>query len=545
MLTLTACASSTTGTTGTSGAASSTRSSDSTNEVKKPIEIEFWYAFGGRIEENNLELVRQFNEMQDEVIVIANSQGDYNELHAKTQAAFAAKNYPAVSMNEIASVGVFARSGMTQPLGPFAERDQVNIDDFIPGLMGNSYVDGELYALFYLRSTPILYMNVTMLKETGLDPTGPKTWTEFEEYARKLTIPGERVGMTMPISDWYYEAFVAQSGGQMISDDKKMAINSAAGIDPVKLWKKMSDEGIMKIPSTEDAGALASQDFHNQYSAMNFGSTAGLTHNLMVAEESGFELNVTFMPANVSYGVPTGGANLVMLSGMSEDKQEAAWKFIKWMTDTEQTAFASDFTGYLASRYSAMESDKMVELYNSKPQYKVAMDQLEYARARPMEDAYAEIRKIMIDEISKAILLDHVTPEAAISEIVKRADPENTMIAFEAAMNMGFTHLEIDVQLSQDGVPVVIHDNLLNRTSNGNGPVGMMSLDQLKRLDFGAGEKIPTLAEVLDLVKGQMIIDLELKQVGNLYPGIEQKVVEVLHENQMMNQVYVTSPSEK
>ncbi|WP_143522467.1 extracellular solute-binding protein, partial [Pseudomonas sp. 2822-17] len=76
-----------------------------------------------------------------------------------------------------------------------------------------SYVDGKLYGIPYLRSTPILYMNVDMLKEAGLDPAGPKNWDEFEEYARTLTIPGEQVGISMPVGIWFFEAFVAQAGG--------------------------------------------------------------------------------------------------------------------------------------------------------------------------------------------------------------------------------------------------------------------------------------------------------------------------------------------
>ncbi|MFT8312606.1 MAG: extracellular solute-binding protein, partial [Sporolactobacillus sp.] len=134
------------------------------------IEINFWYAWGDKIGENNESLVKMFNESQDKYHVNAEFQGTYDDLHAKTQAAFAAKNAPEVTENEISSMGVFAKSGMTEELTPFVKKDDIQLDDFNPGLMGNAYVNDKLYGLPYLLSTPILYMNKTLVEKAGLDP---------------------------------------------------------------------------------------------------------------------------------------------------------------------------------------------------------------------------------------------------------------------------------------------------------------------------------------------------------------------------------------
>lgn len=388
-------------------------------------EITYWYAFGDKIGENNENLVKMFNDSQDEILVKAEFQGGYGDLHSKTQAAFAAKNAPEVTLNEIASIGVFARSGMTQDLTPFIEKDKdINLEDFNPGLMGNSYVDGNIYGLPYLRSTPILYMNVSMLKDAGLDPKGPKDWKEFEEYARALTKEGTSVGMSMPVSIWYFEAFVGASGGDMLAaEDKEVAFNGQAGVDALEYWKRLSQEGILKIPAGDEASAQAAQDFANGRSAMIFGSTANLTNNLAIAEENGFELNTAFMPSNKVSGVPTGGANLVMTAGLSPEKQEAAWEFIKWMTAKEQTIYASKYTGYLPSRLSAVDSDDMQSLYKEIPQYKVAVDQLQYGKARPMAEAYPEISTILADEITRSLLEKDLSPKEALDQAAKLANP--------------------------------------------------------------------------------------------------------------------------
>ena len=115
------------------------------------------------------------------------------------------------------------------------------------------------------------------------------------------------------------------------------------------------------------------------------------------------------------------------------------------------------------------------------------------------------------------------------------------MIGFEKAMEAGFTHIELDVQLSRDNIPVVIHDLFLNRTTNGSGLVRTHTLKQLKKLDAGQGRKIPTLEEVLTAVKGKAVVNIELKQMGNFYPGLEQKVVECVAETGMDSDVLITS----
>lgn len=96
--------------------------------------------------------------------------------------------------------------------------------------------------------------------------------------------------------------------------------------------------------------------------------------------------------------------------------------------------------------------------------------------------------------------------------------PENTLAAFDKALGLGFPHFELDAQLTADGVAVVFHDTALDRTSAGSGPLADRTLDELKRLDAGswyseafAGERIPTLEEVLVRYHGRAYLHLELK----------------------------------
>lgn len=89
--------------------------------------------------------------------------------------------------------------------------------------------------------------------------------------------------------------------------------------------------------------------------------------------------------------------------------------------------------------------------------------------------------------------------------------PENTLIAFRRAIDIRADGIELDVHLSSDGVPVVIHDETLDRTTNGAGPVDGMTADELGRLDAGRGEGVPTLDAVLALAAGHVHVNIEIK----------------------------------
>lgn len=90
--------------------------------------------------------------------------------------------------------------------------------------------------------------------------------------------------------------------------------------------------------------------------------------------------------------------------------------------------------------------------------------------------------------------------------------PENTLLAFRYAFELGADAIECDVQLSADGAPVIIHDSTVDRTTNGSGAVAELSLAELRQLDAGAGEQIPELHEVLELCRErQKLVNLEIK----------------------------------
>lgn len=101
--------------------------------------------------------------------------------------------------------------------------------------------------------------------------------------------------------------------------------------------------------------------------------------------------------------------------------------------------------------------------------------------------------------------------------------PENTLAAFARAIETGAEGIELDTYLAKDGVAVVIHDDTLDRTTNGTGLVKERTAVQLASLDAGHGEKVPTLAEVLALAEGRVRVNIELKD-----PDVVDAVIETV-----------------
>ena len=126
--------------------------------------------------------------------------------------------------------------------------------------------------------------------------------------------------------------------------------------------------------------------------------------------------------------------------------------------------------------------------------------------------------------------------------------PENTLLAFSKAIEEGVDGIENDVHLTKDGVLVVMHDELVDRTTNGKGYIKDKTYEELAQLDASyifkeyGPQKVPTLREYLELVKDTDIItNIELKTGVFEYTGIEQKVYDMLREFDMVDRIIISS----
>jgi glycerophosphoryl diester phosphodiesterase len=153
-------------------------------------------------------------------------------------------------------------------------------------------------------------------------------------------------------------------------------------------------------------------------------------------------------------------------------------------------------------------------------------------------------------------LMAQESTEKKISVIAHRGfssvAPENTISAVKKALELGVDIIEIDVHLTKDSIPVLFHDNTLNRTSTGKGQISKYTFAELTSFDAGVkyskkyrGEKIPSLEEVIKLVNGQCKLLIEIKPNGSKNKGIEKIVADLIKENRAYDWCIVQSFSTK
>ena len=131
--------------------------------------------------------------------------------------------------------------------------------------------------------------------------------------------------------------------------------------------------------------------------------------------------------------------------------------------------------------------------------------------------------------------------------------PENTMAAFERSLSLGVDMIEVDVHLSSDNEVVVIHDELVERTTDGTGLVHEMSLEELKSLDAGSwfseefsGQTIPTLDQVLTLINGRAECLIEIKSKEHIiYKGFAERIIDLINAHHARDWCIVQSYEEE
>ena len=119
--------------------------------------------------------------------------------------------------------------------------------------------------------------------------------------------------------------------------------------------------------------------------------------------------------------------------------------------------------------------------------------------------------------------------------------PENTLLSMRKALELRVHGFEFDVQLSKDGEPVIIHDETLERTTNGTGNVCDYCVKELQEFDAGKGEKIPSLRNVFDMVDKRCRLFIELKAEHSTLPVVELLTHYVKHEGWSYEQFYLCS----
>jgi sn-glycerol 3-phosphate transport system substrate-binding protein len=363
------------------------------------VEATLWFSYGGKNREVLLDLVARFNASQGRYWVTPTYQGDYFEALAKLRTALAAGAAPTFTHVVGEVVPYLASAGVLEPLSAYEGARDIR---FVRALaQEGSYLGGErqpLWAVPFNRSTPIMYLNGKIMAERGL--AVPRTWAGLREAAIALTertSSGVRWGYQVPISWWFWVAMVGQAGGEVVGPAGEPTLGGAAGERALSFWQQLvHQDRVMRPPPGRDYNAwqVTNQDYLQERVAITWTSTAFLRY---LEENARFPVVAAPLPSDARASVPTGGTLFVVLRGAPEPEKLAAWAFLRWMCQADQTIAWATRTGYLPVTVDAVERLEAEGFYAKHPNDRVAYDQLADAQPWPWSPTLFRIQREVVE----------------------------------------------------------------------------------------------------------------------------------------------------
>ncbi|WP_291646840.1 ABC transporter substrate-binding protein [Bosea sp. (in: a-proteobacteria)] len=355
--------------------------------------------------------------------------GTYQETIVKALTAHKSGTPPVLSVLLSTDMFTLIDEDAIVPFDQFVKTDEDKkwLASFFPGFMENSQTGGKTWGIPFQRSTVVLYWNKELFKEAGLDPeTPPKTWAEQLAFAQKLTkrdAAGNvtQWGIQIPSSGfpyWLFQGLSTQAGAILANaaGDKTDYANPAV-VEALQYWVDLAQKHKVHPTGIVEWGTTP-RDFFERKVAMMWTTTGNLTN---VRSNAKFPFGVGLLPAGKRLGSPTGGGNFYISKKASKAEQEAAFKFVRWITTPERAAQWSIDTGYVAVRPDSYETAAMKKYAAEFPPALVARDQLPHAVAELSTHENQRVTKALNDGL-QAALTGTKAPQKAMEDAQAEAE---------------------------------------------------------------------------------------------------------------------------
>lgn len=400
-------------------AAPATAAAQPTPAPKKPVTVLWWRSLGAKAGEAMDAMAKGFNESQDVVTVQAEFQGSYRELETKLAAAVAAKSTPDLVMLADNGYEVFARNGNLAVLDDLiAGPNGVDLKGYYP-VVERGAMGGKYYQLPLAASTTTLFYNEDMIKEAGFDGP-PKTWDDLlNVYMPKLTV---KEGGTTKVHGfayrtaglWWQQSFCRAHGQDISDDDYNVYLDHPVFIDFLTRWQKAFKDGLTIVPTSAEGDV--SGYFASGKAAMAINSSADMT-NLDGIAKGSFSLKVVHLPEGpAGKAAGSGGCGICLMSGLSADKRDAGWEFVRYTQEGEQVADIARATGYVPFTKAA-EALYAPDIKED-PRRKVAIEQLDWAKPHVSVIRFMRTQQPLVEEAKNAVQSD-VDPKRVAKKLQK------------------------------------------------------------------------------------------------------------------------------
>jgi len=393
-------------------------------------EISFFYpvAVGGPIAKAIDGFAADFMKSNPGIKVNPIYAGTYQDTIVKALTANKAGTPPVTSVLLSTDMFTLIDEDAIVPIDNFVKTadDKAWLNGFYPAFMMNSRTGGKTWGVPFQRSTVVMYYNKDLFREAGLDPNKPpQTWAELKADAARLTrkdASGKvtQWGVEIPSSGfpyWLFQTLTTTNGAVLANEaGTQVKFDDPRVVEALQYWVDLGKAGVHP-PGVVEWGTTP-KDFFEKKVAIMFTTTGNLTN---VKSNAGFDFGVAMIPGNVRKGSPTGGGNFYIFKKATPAQQEAAFRFIKWITQPERAARWSMDTGYVAVSPAAYGTDTLRKYGRDFPAALVARDQLAHAVAEFSTHDNQRVTKALNDGL-QAALTGAKTPAQAMADAQREAD---------------------------------------------------------------------------------------------------------------------------
>ncbi|RME46247.1 MAG: ABC transporter substrate-binding protein [Chloroflexi bacterium] len=328
------------------------------------------------------DLVDTFNAKFPQYKVEAEYTGSYAETLTKALAAYKAGKPPTIVQVYEVGTQTMLDSGAIIPVYTL-NKGEVDWNEVVDPIRKYYSVGGNLYCMPFNSSTAMLYYNKDMFRAAGLDPDKPPTtWTEVEEYGKKIIEAGvAEGGFSMGWPAWifeqmfaYHDQYYANNSNGREGRATEVLFNSDFGVMVMTEWQRMAQEGVLVYGGRT---YKANDPFLAGQFAMLFQSASSLAGILKKAE---FEVGTAFLPrfeGDYPKGNSVvGGGCLWLMDGATPEQQEAAWEFFKYSFTPERAKIWHKGTGYFPTSITAYKELQEEGWFDEEPNHATAFNQI-------------------------------------------------------------------------------------------------------------------------------------------------------------------------
>src|SRR5919199_867203 len=391
-----------------------------------PVTITFWHGMngtepgtqGGTLQE----LVNQYKQVAPNVTINLDfTPYTGNELEQKVTGAIVAHNTPDMVQAFESDVAAWYDAGAIAPLDDYVKTSMTaaDLDDIQKALLDSGrfpQYENRLLSFPFNRSIYVVYFNKPELTKVGF-PNGPRTWDDVTAACTKI-VADMPCYAVQPSPDSFIPVVWGRGGDVLSADLKKATFNGPEGVAALTF----DVNNIKNKVAYVSKGFDWQNDFGAKKVAMSPVTTIAGDPFIANAVKDAFEIGMAPVPTAPGKPVKSlfSGTNLAIMKSTPE-KQQAAWDFIKWLTETKQSAYWTVQTNYLPVRKSALNEQIVKDYIARTPRFQVALDLIPTGAPGISVAGWADARTYLQDAVTSADSLT-IDPKQALDEAAAKAN---------------------------------------------------------------------------------------------------------------------------